>query len=105
MDPKLVGDGARAEAGGGLDADWTQETALVVVVVPVSTSLQVPTKPPPPKTGLSSLQAARQRMQARTGEGMAQRTMLDFARTKKSTTVKTGKQVNVAPATVIDLTI
>ncbi|KAL1727018.1 hypothetical protein EV714DRAFT_218167 [Schizophyllum commune] len=77
-----------------------------ISIIELTSDEGTPAKPPPPKTGISSLQAARQRMQARTGQGMAQRTMLDFARTKKSTTVKTAKQVNnVAPATVIDLTI
>uniref|UniRef100_D8QFX1 XPG-I domain-containing protein n=1 Tax=Schizophyllum commune (strain H4-8 / FGSC 9210) TaxID=578458 RepID=D8QFX1_SCHCM len=78
-----------------------------VSIIELTSDEGTPAKPPPPKTGMSSLQAARLRIQARTGEGMAQRTMLDFARTKKSTTVKTGgKQTyNAAPGTVIDLTI
>ncbi|KAL1688714.1 hypothetical protein GGG16DRAFT_126967 [Schizophyllum commune] len=74
-------------------------------IIELTSDEGTPAKPQPSKTGVSSLQAARQRMQARTGEATTQRTMLDFARTKKSTTVKTGKQAKNADATIIDLTI
>ncbi|KAL1675594.1 hypothetical protein EV122DRAFT_218177 [Schizophyllum commune] len=76
-----------------------------ISIIELTSDEGTPAKPQPSKTGVSSLQAARQRMQARTGEGTTQRTMLDFARTKKSTTVKTGKQAKNADATIIDLTI
>ncbi|KAL1745329.1 hypothetical protein HDZ31DRAFT_36664 [Schizophyllum fasciatum] len=76
-------------------------------IIELSSDEGTPAKPPPSRTGLSSLQAARQRMQSRIGQSTAQTTMLDFAQTKKRATVKIGsKQTSVAASTtVIDLTI